>query len=185
MIRGLREALPHGPVYVARFTKQKAYEWRHPDEPWLTQDAIRFLDAELPRDGMGLEWGSGRSTRWLSQRLAHLTSIEMNEDWYRRVKAQVEGNVDLRHIPVTKGEKDPPYVAVAGEFPDRSLDFVLVDGHYRPGCINAIPPKLKTGALLAVDNTNWLPMDDWGVPGWPIVHQSSNVRAQTTVWRAT
>ena len=186
--------LRRGPVYVARRLAYKAYERRHPDEPWLAQGAVRFLDRELPRDGRGLEWGSGRSTAWFAARLAGLTSIEMDAEWYAKVKEKVDGNVDLRHVPIEHGlreetpdfpEPTPRYVAVIDEWEDASLDFVLVDGHYRLACVREALPKLKPGGLFAIDNTNWL--DDltrWGVPGdWPLVHQSENVMTQTSVWR--
>jgi hypothetical protein len=81
-------------------------------------------------------------------------------------------------------EQVPRYVSVIDEFPDESLDFVLVDGHYRQACVLAALSKLRPGGLLAVDNTDWLPDDLWGVPAaWPLVHRSANVVTVTTVWR--
>jgi hypothetical protein len=101
-------------------------------------------------------------------------------------------NVEYLEIPLDhpKSEEtkpvyavEPRYVAVAKRFPDLSLSFALVDGHYRQACIRAVMPKLRPGALLAVDNTDWLPMSEWGVPdAWPLLHQSRNVRSQTTIW---
>ncbi|HVO55185.1 MAG TPA: hypothetical protein VMT37_12315 [Solirubrobacterales bacterium] len=187
--------LRQGPVYVSRRIAYKLYERRHPDEPWLAQGAVRFFDRELPRDGAGFEWGSGRSTAWFAARLAGLTSIEMDEDWYEIVRGRVNGNVDLRHIAIEHGrheqtpdfpEPTPRYVAAIDEFDDGSLDFVLVDGHYRHACVREALPKVKPGGLLAIDNTNWLPnLSEWRVPSeWPVVHQSENVMTQTTVWRA-
>jgi hypothetical protein len=36
-----------------------------------------------------------------------------------------------------------------------------------------------------IDNTDWLPLEEWHVPpAWPIRHQSRNVMTQTTVWQA-
>lgn len=187
--------LRRGPVYVARRIAYRAYERRHPDEPWLAQGAVRFLDRELRGEGSGLEWGSGRSTAWFARRLARLTSVEMDAAWYAKVRAKVEGSVDLRHIPIEHGLREetpdfprptPRYVAVIDEWDDASLDFVLVDGHYRLACVRGALPKLRPGGLLAIDNTNWLAeLGDWGVPGsWPLVHQSENVMTQTSVWRA-
>lgn len=180
-------------VWVARRAAYKLYERRHPEEPWLAQGAVRFLDGALPRDGVGLEWGSGRSTQWFAARLAELTSIEFDGDWYRKVATQTAGlpNVDLRHIPLEHppGEPTvphydplPSYVAVVNELPP--LDFALVDGHYRQACVLAALPRLKPGGLLAIDNTNWLPLPDWQVsPDWPLVHHSANVMTQTSIWR--
>lgn len=187
--------LKRGPVYIGRRLAYKAYERRHPDEPWLAQGAVRFLDRELPREGSGFEWGSGRSTAWFAARLAQLTSIEMDAEWYGIVRQRVDGNVDLRHVAIEHDrdqpapdfpEPTPRYVAAIDDCADAGLDFVLVDGHYRLACVRAALPKLKPGGLLAIDNTNWLDdLGEWGVPeSWRLVHQSENVMTETSVWRA-
>jgi hypothetical protein len=183
----LKRAVKRGPIYLAKRLAYKLYERRHPDEPWISQGAVKFLDAELPRNGVGLEWGSGRSTQWFSKRLAKLTSIEDQCGWYEIVKGQVDGNVDLRLIEIadpsgkTKGQ---PYTAVAEELPDRSLDFVLIDGPLREDCVRAAIPKMKPGALFVIDNTDW--PTKWGVPPeWPIAHCSRNVMSETTIWRVS
>jgi hypothetical protein len=184
----------HSPVYLSRRGAYKLYELRHPDEPWLAQGAVRYLESVLPRDGCGLEWGSGRSTQWFGARLRHLTSVEFDSGWYQRVRSQTESlsSVVLRHIELDHDPQEPTvahydplprYVAVANEFDDVSLDFVLVDGHYRQACVLAAIPKLKDRGLLAVDNTNWLPPTQWNVPAhWDMVHRSSNVMTETTIW---
>jgi predicted O-methyltransferase YrrM len=184
------------PVYAARRVLYQAYRRRHPDEPWLAQKAIGFLDDALPRDGRGLEWGSGRSTSWFGARLAHLTSIEFDAHWYATVSEMTAGmsNVDLRLIALehdhSKGtvpyyDPLPRYVSIALEFDDDSLDFVLVDGGYRQACVLAAIPKLKRGGLLVIDNTDWLPRAEWHVPSrWPLVHESSNVMTTTSIWRS-
>lgn len=173
------------------------HERRHPSEPWISPAAVRFLDRALSRDDDGLEWGSGRSTAWFGERLRHLTSVEFDRGWYERVRDKVNNmaNVELLYLPLdhpatepTRPDYDPlpKYVAVVDRFGDESLGFVLVDGHYRQACVRAAIPKLKAGGLLAVDNSNTIPLRDWGVPeDWPIVHQSRTVMGQTTVWRKT
>jgi len=173
----------------------KAYELTHPDEPWLAQGAVRYLDAELTGEGAGIEWGSGRSTKWLGNRLTHLLSVEHDLGWYESVRRKVASvpAVELRHVPLDHRDDEPTvphydqlprYVAVAHEFEDGSLDLALVDGHYRQACIKAVMPKLRPGGLLVVDNTDWLALSEWGVAtGWRIEHQSKNVMTQTTVWR--
>lgn len=183
------------PIYAARRVLYKLYELRHPDEPWLAQGAIGFLDAALPREGRGLEWGSGRSTRWFATRLAHLTSIEFDAAWYAKVRERIADlpNVDLRLIELEHDHKEgmpafpdpvPRYVAVADELEDASLDFVLVDGGYRQACVVAVIPKLRPGGLLVIDNSDWLPKTDWNVPAtWPLVHESSNVMTTTSIWQ--
>jgi len=183
------------PVYAARRIAYKLYERRHRDEPWLAQGAIAFIDLQLSSDDHGLEWGSGRSTQWFAARLAHLTSIESDAAWYETVREQTARltNVDLRHIALDHAPEEPTrpvydpqpkYVAVTDQLSDASLNFVLVDGHYRQACVLAALPKITPGGLLAIDNSNWLALSEWNVPAdWPLVHQSSNVMTETSVWR--
>lgn len=185
------------PVYVFRRIAYKIYEATHPDEPWISQEAVRFCETCLTKDQIGLEWGSGRSTAWFGTRLKSLLSIEYDRGWHSNVvtRLQKKGikNVECRYVPVEHAlneptlphyEKIPSYVSVAEEFENNSLDFVVVDGHYRQACILAVLKKIKPGGWLLVDNTNWLPLAEWGVPeNWPIVHQSRNVMTETTIWQ--
>jgi hypothetical protein len=185
------------PVYLARRIAYKFYELSHPDEPWLSQGAIRFCEKNLTKEQVGIEWGSGRSTTWFGSRLKSLLSIEYDLAWHSTLISQLQKkgikNVDCRHIPVEHDlneptyphyEETPQYVRVVEEFEDESIDFVVVDGHYRQACVLASLAKIKPGGFLLVDNTNRLPIEEWGVPSnWPIVHQSSNVMTQTSIWK--
>jgi len=185
------------PIYVFRRILYKLYEITHPDEPWISPKAVTFCARHLNKEQIGLEWGSGRSTAWFGARLKSLLSIEFDEAWHSRVVTVLQNqglkNVECRYIflehsidePTKSEYENPPaYVRIAEEFEDKSLDFVVVDGHYRQACILAVLKKIKSGGLLLVDNTNWLPIEKWGVPdNWPVVHQSSNVMTQTTIWQ--
>jgi hypothetical protein len=76
-------------------------------------------------------------------------------------------------------------VAVAKQFLNNSLDFVVVDGHYRHACVKQALPKLKPGGLLLVDDFGFVPsLSEWGVPSsWPVVLKSSNSYKDTIIWR--
>jgi len=63
--------------------KVTLYEWSHSNYPWLTQQANLILSTLLKPTDMGLEWGSGRSTIWFTQRVKYLTSVEHDEAWYK------------------------------------------------------------------------------------------------------
>jgi hypothetical protein len=172
------------PVYALRRIGYKLYEVTHPDEPWIAQGAVRFCAAQLKPSIRGFEWGSGRSTAWFAARLGHLTSVEHDEQWYgivqNRLRAREIHNVTYRLIPLSHPADEPtvpvysplpPYIAAVNAEEDGVLGFVLV-------------PKIAPGGLLLVDNTNWMPLSEWGVPeAWPIVHQSRNVMTETTIWR--
>ncbi len=185
------------PVYLARRLALMLYERRHPEHPWIAAGAIAYCSTHLSRTMKGLEWGSGRSTLWWAGHLDSLMSVEQNQQWYEEISKQIHTkgitNVDYRYIPVddslTGGERQmfpilPPYVAVANEFQPESLDFVVVDGHYRLTCVRAIHSKIKPGGLLLIDNFNWLPPEDWEIPsGWVKVCDDSNALTKTVIWK--
>jgi predicted O-methyltransferase YrrM len=135
-------------------------ERRNPKEPWLTKDAVRFLDESLKPGDRGLEFGSGRSSVWFAKRIAHLISVEDNKEWFTRVTGLIAGEglsdkIDYRF----RAQKDD-YVTEASAVPDDSIDFCLVDGSHRDDCAIRVIPKVRSGGLLVVDNINWyLPSD--------------------------
>jgi len=173
------------------------YRKFHPMEPWISRGAIRFLDAHLKSSMQGIEWGSGRSTVWLAPRLGKLTSVEHNRDWHSFVSKQLQecgiGNVDHRFVALEHAESEPTYplytpmpkyVAVADEFADNSVDFVLIDGHYRQACVPAAMKKLRPGGFLTIDNSNWMPQSEWGVPeSWRLLHRSMGFESETSIWQ--
>ena len=157
------------PRYVADRVRLAVHQRLHPDAPWLTAEATAMLAAWLEPSHVGIEWGSGRSTRWFARRVRHFTSVEHDAGWHAIVSGGLaeDGltNVDYRLLACEPERVETPewittmfasaYVRVADEFASRSLDFALVDGMYRSACALAILPKLRSGGLLIVDNVNW------------------------------
>jgi hypothetical protein len=102
-------------------------------------------------------------------------------------------NVDLRLVPLEHADAEtyafdypvlPASAAAIEAVPDASLDFVVVDGWYRPVCTRAALSKLKPGGILLIDNTDWKDPPHVHVPkDWPLVHQSRNVMTETSIWR--
>jgi hypothetical protein len=157
------------PRYVADRVRLAMHQRMHPDAPWLTAEATKVLDAWLRPDHVGIEWGSGRSTRWFAQRVGRLVSVEHDAGWHATVSDQLEdvgiNNVDYRLLPVEPERVETPewiaamfaseYVRAVDVFAPKTIDFALVDGMYRSACALAVIPKLRSGALLIVDNVNW------------------------------
>jgi len=121
---------------------------------------IEILDTWLQPGDSGLEFGSGRSTRWFAKRVGHLTSVEHNPEWFRIVSGQLaslRGNgVDYRLCE--DGDADSAttsYVKVASAIAQESLDFCLIDGVARDHCALATLDRLKPGGILIIDNVNW------------------------------
>jgi hypothetical protein len=157
------------PRYVADRVRLAVHQRLHPDAPWLTAEATELLDRWLLPIHVGIEWGSGRSTRWFARRVKHLLSIEHHAGWHATVSAQLDdeglSNVDYRLLPCEPERVETPewiaamfasaYVRAVDVFAPKSIDFALVDGMYRSACALAVLPKLRSGALLIVDNVNW------------------------------
>lgn len=130
----------------------------HPDWPWLTAAAVRFLDQYLRPGDVGLEWGAGRSTLWLAKRVQRLTTVEHNTQWYEKVRARLQKaktpNVDL-HLAELDGGAASPYIRATHRIPAGTLDFVLVDGELRHFATETAMKLLRLGGLLILDNANW------------------------------
>jgi predicted O-methyltransferase YrrM len=134
---------------------------RHPDAPWWPVDARRHLADMLRRSDTCLEWGSGRSTAWLSARAGAVHSIEHDPGWFERVRVQLrdqglsaDGIRLLSTEPLDHGEESP-YVAAVRQFDDGELDVCIVDGEHRGKCAVAATSKLAGGGLLIVDDVHW------------------------------
>jgi predicted O-methyltransferase YrrM len=150
------------PRYIYDWLQQMRYERWHADDPWLTPEAIRMLTKLLRPTDRGVEFGSGRSTAWFAQRVAALTSVEHNEQWYDTVSAGLQAR-GLANVDYVLAPRDQPdhhgdesrYARVALGFADASMDFALMDGAYRDFSAKFILPEIKPGGMLIIDNVNW------------------------------
>jgi hypothetical protein len=97
-------------------------------------------------------------------------------------------NIDYRFVPVEPPGAPvdhPRYAAVLDEFPDDSLDLIVIDGHYRDACLTLAPPKLKRGGLLLVDDVGYWPhkLPPQIPVEWLLVHDSTNGIKNTRLWQ--
>lgn len=150
-----------------------------PCYPWINAGAVRFLSRTLTRRMTGFEWGGGRSTAFLAQRVLHLVSVEHSPKWRRRTLAllarQCLANVDCRFLPpgdapgrpearpqpwrrLNHAHRMPEYAAYSDailEFPEASFDFVSIDGRARVECAFNAASRLRPGGFLLLDNSEW------------------------------
>ena len=142
--------------YAVDRIRLSIFEATHPGAPWLTPDAIAFLESWLRPDHEGIEYGSGRSTLWFARRVGHLISIEHNPTWFEKTKTNLRqhgaANVALLFCDAdTEG-----YLQPILELADHSVDFALVDGASvrRDSCALAILEKLRPGGVLIIDDSH-------------------------------
>jgi hypothetical protein len=121
------------------------WEPRSPDEvektPRLHRDAIIYFDEILRPEFSVLEHGSGGSTLWLAERVAHVVTIEHSLEWSLKIRELAPTNVTiLATIP------DP------GSF----YDVFFIDGERakRGPCLLAARGLVKPGGWVVLDNSN-------------------------------
>jgi predicted O-methyltransferase YrrM len=182
---------PHRtPRYVYHRVREMRYQRSHPDAPWLTPAAIRLLGGLLRPTDRGAEFGSGRSTVWFASRVAALTSVEHDNEWHATVSARLKerglDNVEyilaLEDQPMERGG-DSAYARTALGFADDSLDFALVDGHYRDYSAKFILPKLRPGGMLIIDNVNWYLPCESKAPNSRTAQTGPATKVWTEVWQ--
>jgi len=184
------------PRYVVNRLAEMRYRSKNPGLPWLTEQANSILDTYLKPSDRGLEFGSGRSTAWLAERVEHVTSVEHNEQWFAIVEKmfaerKIE-NVDYQFCPKVESTEDPggsKYVTILDKFEVASLDFVLVDGIYRDHCASLALDKIRPGGMLIVDNAErYFPRASYSPDsmlrrGQPIGPLWKKVQIQLEGWR--
>lgn len=149
------------PYYVLKRMAVMYYEYRNPQHPWLTADAVKILSSMLLSTDIGVEYGSGRSTKWFAQRLQHLTSIENDSNWFYKVNQSLVDLPNKAGVDYRLCVSDEEYAAQPYTFTDNSIDFCLIDGAVRDHCALAMLPKIRAGGIIVVDNANWFLPNDY------------------------
>lgn len=127
-----------------------------PHEPWLTREAITYLERILKPSDKVLEYGMGGSTVWFSKRALRVDSIEHDLSWFDLVLKAVQQdpllNVGLHHVPPDNDFEQ--YVQFGRKLGEGGggFDVVVVDGRRRVRCIRAISEFVLPGGLLVLDN---------------------------------
>jgi len=167
------------PIYIYNRIIEKCYRKTHSGEPWLTPQAIRFLEYWIKPGDMMLEFGSGRSTIWFANRVNTLVSVEHDPDWYARVAELIKEKQIQNIIYVKKSIEGSPaeYTQVPKQFENNSLDLILIDGRLRDICANECLSKLKPGGLMILDNA------DVYLPSQVMTPNSHPSRVQSPAWQ--
>ncbi len=158
----------------------KLFKLLNPTTPWTSQASIRIFKKILNKDMIGLEYGSGNSTIFFSKYLKKVVSIEHDSAWFEIVKSKLTThsiqNVEYYFIPkkdqtlnfhysffqdynlkndefeIRKEYHD--YFSEVLKYPDEYFDFIIIDGRARVECcLNSIP-KLRTGGIFVLDNSD-------------------------------
>lgn len=181
--------------------------------PWMPYSAIDYLGRQLSTQTVAFEYGGGGSTLWLAHRVRQVTTVEHDANWCtdldKTLRARNITNVTLvASPPLADGSADreslpngitynssssqgsfETYVKHIEQFPNDSLDLVLVDGRSRAACVVHATRKVKPGGLLVLDDSDrpryqaaihelrsWPRRDFWGIRPYSLE------RSHTTCW---
>jgi len=181
----------HFALKILRTPSQRKYLWKwiksslQKDyfliyrQPWITFDAVDFLDTINLQNKHVFEYGSGGSTLYWLDKGASVISIEHDPVWFNKVKSLISPSYRLDYrlvLPEPESDevhskKNPAnpddyissedkkvtyksYVCQIDEFDDKFFDVVLIDGRARPSCIKHSVAKVKSGGVLILDNSD-------------------------------
>lgn len=121
--------------------------------PWYTYPAIEYLD-HLDLSQMNVfEFGSGNSTLWWARKANSVTSVEDDENWYKRVLNSEEFSVDNTRYMHAQN-KDKYIKAFMGNF----YEIIIIDGKYRAECANLVLRSCRNNVVILIfDNSDWYP----------------------------
>lgn len=159
-------------------------------QPWLSRKAKEWLNQELSKDWVVLEFGGGSSSIYFLPRVSWLFTIEHNVDWHKLI-VSTASRLGLENL--TTYRRDRPYYTedLMKQLPDEFFDLVLVDGRDRVLCARAALSKVKPGGYLMFDDfqrkkyhviledlADW----EWVGKDWK-PGCKDNPKRLTTIWR--
>jgi hypothetical protein len=149
--------------------------------PWITFNAIAYLENYLKPGSRVFEYGGGGSTLFFLKYKAKVYTVEHDGNWYKILQDTVTKknypdwkgyyvNAEQGHYTQNPDPSEPShygtadetykncnfrnYASVIDEFENGFFDVVLVDGRSRPSCIQHSISKIKKNGLLVLDNSD-------------------------------
>lgn len=142
------------PPYVRARARLWWHEQRNGDWPWLTRDAVDFLDGWIRPSDYLVEFGSGRSTVWFARRVSSMLSVEHDPSWHARTSQMLASEGTDSKVRYILCQDSREYVALPTSL--HNVDLCLVDGIHRGsvavGMVRAMTPG---SGVLVIDNANW------------------------------
>lgn len=135
--------------WIASYEKKMPLGLNGEEFPWITYSAIEFLREKLSIEMDIFEYGSGNSTIYYSKRVNSVTAIEHDKDWYKKIKVNLQSNVNLVYKRL---EYNGEYCRAIEEF-DKKFDIVIVDGRDRVNCVKNSVARIKENGVIILDDS--------------------------------
>ena len=122
--------------------------------PWLPFRITAMLAREITSQSIVFEYGGGGSTKWFLQRgVRQVTTVEHDAEWLKVLGSALTPSIRHQMIPVDLAERGGrSYVEAIRDYPDESIDVVVVDGRHRVDCAEEAAAKIRRGGILIFDD---------------------------------
>lgn len=108
--------------------------------------------------------GGGQSSLYWSKRVAYITTIESDAQWFETLQSQQAPNQDLYLKPTLNGDPQQDYAQFALTL-GKKFDVIIVDGgdingaNTRMACtqvaVQILCAHAQDGAMIILDNADW------------------------------
>ena len=131
--------------------------------PWMTYNAIFFLNNILKGNEIVFETGCGGSTIFYLERVQSLLSIEHESSWSEKLKRDKRISKYSKkwecahrnlHLDKYNNVDDSPYLERLRELPDNSFKLGSIDGRLRSQSLIISANKIMSGGHLLLDNSD-------------------------------
>jgi predicted O-methyltransferase YrrM len=122
--------------------------------PWMTYEAIDFLNKNLQKNQQVFEFGCGASTLFFAKKVSKVVSLETNPKWLEIVNQKLlEANLYNAEITLMNdGLENDSYQNFAKNYPEK-FDLIIVDSLKRFECAKNSITALKKDGLIILDDS--------------------------------
>lgn len=118
--------------------------------PWLSFSFQKFLEGRVNSNLSILEYGSGNSTLWFSERVKNIISVEHDKSWYEFISNKLNSKPNIEYH--FKDLENKEYEEFSNTL-QNSFDIILIDGRKRVACAHNSLRLLKSNGVIIWDNS--------------------------------
>jgi len=120
--------------------------------PQLTFDFIEWMEEQETSDKTIVEFGSGNSTLYFSNKFKNVITYEDEPQWIEMIKSRNIENIHINFLDYNFYKKEPDSL--------KNADFILIDNNPRDNnsrlyVAQALIEKINYQNTLVLDNGNW------------------------------
>ncbi|MDZ7897009.1 MAG: FkbM family methyltransferase [Arcicella sp.] len=135
--------------WMKSFATKKAVDRNNNPIPWWTYPMVDFLKERLNASIIIFEYGCGGSTKWLANKVGHITSLEDHKEWMEFVKSDMPNNTTLIYQPIDELES----YSKAIQRDNTKYNFIIVDGKERNQCVTHCLGNLSEDGIILLDDS--------------------------------